>query len=90
MQSKLLSDYLKNNYLEGQALQIVKEINDNDKIWDRLKSSFGNVSFLLNNKLEEIEKGIPLWKTKSEEKVVQSITEIKNSMIELSYLAKKT
>ena len=88
--SKLLPDYLKNNYLEGQALQIVKEINDIDKIWDRLKSSFGNVAFLLNNKLEEIEKGIPLWKIKSDEKVVQSITKIKNSMIELSSLAKKT
>ena len=90
VQSKLLPDYLKNNYLEGQALQIVKEINHIDKIWDRLKSSFGNVAFLLNNKLEEIEKGIPLWKIKSDEKVVQSLTKIKNSMIELSSLAKKT
>ena len=90
VQSKLLPDYLKNNYLEGQALQIVKEINDIDKIWDRLKSSFGNVAFLLNNKLEEIEKGIPLWKIKSDEKVAQSITKIKHSMIELSSLAKKT
>ena len=34
---KLLPDFLKNNYLEGQVLQIVKEIDNIDDIWDRVK-----------------------------------------------------
>ena len=42
--SHLLSDYLKHNYLEGQALQLVKEIDDLSKIWERLKSANGNVN----------------------------------------------
>ena len=37
IQAKLLHEYLKNNYLEGQAFEIVKEIDDIDKIWGRLK-----------------------------------------------------
>ena len=54
IQEKLLPDYLKNNYLEGPALSIVKEINDLDKIWMQLKESFGCVMLLLQNKLGEV------------------------------------
>ena len=50
IRANLLPDYLKNNYLEGQALQIVKEIHEIEKIWERLKNSFGNVNILLNDK----------------------------------------
>ena len=87
--SHLLSDYLKHNYLEGQALQLVKEIDDLSKIWDRLKSAYGNVSTLLSNKLESLEKTTPLWKVKGDEKVVESIIKLKNVMMELSSLAEK-
>ena len=89
VQKQLLPDYLKNNYLEGQALKLVKEIDDLDKIWDRLKIAFGNVETLLSNKLREIEGGLPLWKIKTEEKIIQSIITIKNTMIELRSLAIK-
>ena len=85
----LLPDYLKNNYLQGQALQIVKEIHDLDKIWERLKISFGNVNVLLSSKLSEIEKNSQLFKIKNDEKLVQSITKLKNSMKELAQLAQK-
>ena len=54
--SHLLSDYLKHNYLEGQALQLVKEIEDLSRIWERLKSAYGNVSTLLSNKIEILDK----------------------------------
>ena len=87
--STLLPDYLKNNYLEGQALQIVKEIQDLDEIWDRLKLSFGNVNTLLANKIQDIEKSSPLWRVKSDEKLVQALTKIRNCMMELSSLAEK-
>ena len=87
--AKLLPDYLKNNYLDGQALQLVKEIDDLEKIWDRLKLSFGNVNTLLANKLKLVEGSDPLWKVKSDEKIVYSITKVKNLMMELSSLAEK-
>ena len=56
IQARLLPDYLKNNYLEGQAFAIVSEINEIDKIWERLKTSFGNVEILLNNKLKRLKR----------------------------------
>ena len=90
VQAKLLPDLLKNNYLEGQALQIVREINDTDLIWKRLKSSFGNVTSMLNEKFEDLENDEPLVKLDDEdEKLVQSLTKIKNRMVELSELSKK-
>ena len=87
VQAKLLPEYLKKYYLEGQAFQIVKEIDDIDKIWGRLKRLFGNV-VTLSTKLKEIESGVPLWQIKSE-KLVQAITKIKNCMMDLSGLAAK-
>ena len=82
VQAKLLPEYLQNNYLEGQAFEKVKDIDDIDKIWGRLKLSFGNVVTLLSTKLKEIVSGVPLWQIKSDEKLVQAITKIKNCMME--------
>ena len=62
VQGKLVADYLKTNYLDGHALALVKEINDINQIWERLKLSFRNVANLLFNKLSEIENDVPLWK----------------------------
>ena len=64
IQAKLLPEYLKNNYLEGQALEIVREIDNIKEIWLHMKFSFGNVVSLLSNKLKEIENDVPLWQTK--------------------------
>ena len=84
----LLPDYLKNNYLGGHALEVVKDIDDLEKIWERLKSSFGNVSILLSNKLDKVEKIAPLHKTKTDDKFIQSATKLTNEMRELTILAK--
>ena len=72
VQAKLLPEYLKNNYLEGQAFEIVKEIDDIDKICGRLKQSFGNV-VTLSTKLKEIESGVPLWQIKVKNLYRQSL-----------------
>jgi hypothetical protein len=87
--AKLLPDYLKNNYLEGPALQLVKQIPDLVSIWERLKSSYGNVQSLLNKKLSELDKGVPLWKIRDEDKIIQAMLTLKNSMSELKTLATK-
>ena len=89
IQTKFLPDYLKSNYLKGQAYEITKEIHHIDLIWERLKCSFGNVDILLNNKLHEVTKYGPLWKIKNDEKLVQILTKIINGMKELVSLAEK-
>ena len=41
------ADYLKSNYLDGAALNLVEKETDYEKIWTRLKESFGNTRLLL-------------------------------------------
>ena len=38
----------------GQSFEIVKGIDQIEEIWERLKTSFGNVVILLNDKLSEV------------------------------------
>ena len=66
----------------------MREIDDIEKIWVRMKFSFGNVT-LLSNKLREIVNDVPLWQIKGYEKLIKAITKIKNCMMELSNLASK-
>ena len=87
IQAKLLPDYLKCNFLKGQALDIVKEIHQMDEIWERLKNAFGNVNILLNNKLIEVVKYGPLWKIKNDEKIIQVMIKLVNGT-QLGTLAK--
>ena len=87
--AKLMPEYLKNNYLEGQALEIVKEINVIEEIWEHLKTSFKNVTILLTNKLSDVAKCGPLWKIKNEDKLINQITKLINGMAELNNLAEK-
>ena len=86
---QLQADYLKHNYLDGQALKLVKEIDDMSDIWARLKSSFGNVSTLLSTKLDKIDASTPLWKLKGDGKVVEAIINVKNLMTELATMSAK-
>ena len=85
----LLPDYLKNNYLTGQALQIAKEIEDLDAIWERLEECFGHVPTLLNIKLEELQKCTPLDKLRGERAINENLVKIRNVMKELSTLAEE-
>ena len=87
VKSCLLPDYLKSNYLTGQAFQLVREIDNLDAIWERLEECFGDVPTLLNMKLEEVTKCTPLTKLKGEDKINDSLVKIRNLMKELSTLA---
>ena len=88
VQKKHWADYLKHNYLCGQALLLVKNETDYEKIWDRLSESFGNPRVLLQNKLSCIDKigGLPP-NNKNEEKVVNALATLTNVMKDLSTLA---
>ena len=89
IQKKLLPDFLRRNYLGGQALQLVLGIDDIDGMWDRLKMAYGNVANLISMKTENLGKEFPLWKVKGDEMVLQSLIKLKNSMGELKSLAVK-
>ena len=89
VQSKLLPDFIKLHHLEGQALSVVKEIDNLEGIWDRLRLSFGNVNLLLANKLKTVEDSEPLHKIKGDERLVKALSKLKNLMTQLGVLAEK-
>ena len=87
IKSCLQPDHLKCNYLAGQALELVKEMDNMKDIWGRLEECFGDVATLLNLKLEKISLCTPLVKLKGEQKINESLVTIRNLMKELSTLA---
>ena len=88
IQRKLLPDHLKKNYLEGPVLLLVEEIIDIERIWDKLKESFGSTMLLLQNRLSEVEKYGPIWKIK-DENVIQALAKLLNAMGELGELVER-
>ena len=82
-------DYLKRNYLSGSALTLVEKETEYEKIWEKLVDSYGNVRYLLQNKLCELDKIGGLWKIKSDEKFLVALAKLTNSMKEISRLAKE-
>ena len=81
------SDTLKWKYLSGQALTLIESMDDIDKIWQKLESTFGDVQILMQNKLISLGKVENLWEIKSDEKRITAISSLLNSMTELSSLA---
>ena len=84
---KLLPDYLKNNYLEGAALSLVKSIDNVDGIWSRLKEAYGDTELLLEKGLYEIVKMGEIWKIKDKEKLVHALSKLISIMLEVQRLA---
>ena len=89
VKKKLLPDYLKNNYIEGDALSLVKGIDNLDDIWKRLKEAYGDIELLLENKLHEIVKMGEIWKIREREKSVCALSLLIFVMLELRTLAEK-
>ena len=87
--SKLLPDLLKNNFLRGSALSLVKNIPDIDEIWKALKAAYGDTRCLLTKKLQMLSDKDPLYRIKDPEKLIQAITSIINIIKELMRLAEE-
>ena len=85
----LIPDYLKNNFLEGTALLVVKGIDNLEDIWQRLKNAYGNTENLLKIKLKDIRKDGPIWKIKDPERFVKSLSKLIYALLELQKLAFK-
>ena len=87
--TNLLSDLLKNNFLEGPALTLVKSIDDINEIWRRLQAAYGNCKIMLAKKLSEFNSMEVLWKHKHPSKIAEGLAKLINCMRDLMKLAKQ-
>ena len=87
VQRKYWSDFLKKNHLTGSALALVEKEDDYDKIWSKLKESYGNPRLLLQNKMSDLDKLGGLWKIKGDSKLSNALAGLINTMKELGTLA---
>ena len=85
----LLPDLLKNNFLEDPALLLVKNVDNMEEIWKRLKDAFGDTKTMLSKKLSELKNIEGTWKLKDPSKVAEALTRIINIMKDLMKLASK-
>ena len=83
----LMADVLKNNFLDGAALALVKHENEILEIWKRLKTAYGDVKFLLSNKLSELNNLDKIWRLKDSTKTSEALSKVINVMKDLMNLA---
>ena len=89
LRTAILPEYLKNNFLEGTALSLVKSMTDMEEIWNRLKDAYGDTKILLNNKLKDVSKFGEIWKIKDRSKGIEALSKLVFAMEELKELAVK-
>ena len=85
----LLPDLLKNNYLEGSALSLVKDVNDIDDMWIRLKEAYGDSKLMLSKKMSQFTDMEHIGRTKDNTKTIDTISKIVNLMKDLMQLSKR-
>ena len=85
----LLPDLLKNNLLEGSALALVKDVNDIDDIWKRLKEAYGDTKMMLAKKLSELNNIENFGKIKDSSKAIDTVSKLINLMKDLLQLSKR-
>ena len=83
-----MPELIKNNYLEGAALDFVKRHETIDEIWASLKKSFGDPRMMLMKKLQQLESMGPLVRIKDSEKAKNCLSKVINVIEELIKLAK--
>ena len=83
-----MPELIKNNYLEGAALDFVRRHENIDEIWTSLKKSFGDPRMMLMKKLKQLESMGPLYRIKDSEKAKNSLSKVINVIEELIKLGK--
>ena len=84
----LLPDLLKNNFLDDPALSLVKNLDDINEIWNRLKLTYGNPKNLLERKLDELSNIQQIFRAKDPEKIIDGLSKIITVMKDLMILSK--
>ena len=82
----LLPELLKNNFLKGPALSMVKSMNDIDDIWKQLKFAYGDVKMMLSKKIKHVASFEPLSKAKNHE-LAHSLSRLITAIKEIIQLA---
>ena len=86
--SQFLPDLLKNNFLAEPASSLVKNIEEMDVIWNRLKQAYGNTKIMMSRKLQSLSK-FDLARTRDPDKLVHSLSKFTNTLREVTTLAKQ-
>ena len=84
---KAQAEFLKNNYLEGPALESVKRLKTIHEIWKTLQKEFGDPRVMLSKKMSELDSVGALGKTRDAEKIKDGLNKVVNLMQELMTLA---
>ncbi len=82
--SDSLADLLKNNYLEGPAKLLVRDVTDIDEIWSKLKNSYGDQKILLSKKLQEVNQVEVSAKNKDSVEVLSKIVNLVKDLLRLA------
>lgn len=82
----VLPDLLKNNFLKGPALTMVRSLTNIDDIWKQLQFAFGDVKLLLTKKLKHVITTEPLYKTKGAE-LAHTLSRLTTTLKEMVQLA---
>ena len=69
---------MKDKFLEGLVLSLVKSVNDIDKIWHKLKKGYSDPRILLSRKLAEMCNFDALWKMRAPSKIIAFLSKIIN------------
>ena len=83
----MLPELLRNNYYENPALSLVKNVQNIDEVWKRLKKAYGDTKIMLSKKLTELENLEPIWKIKSQAKIAESLAKIISTIKDLMQLS---
>ena len=73
-----LPDLLKNNFLEGAALMLVRDVIDIDDLWKRLKDAYGDSKLLLRKKLSELNSVENTSKARNPSKAIDLLSQLIN------------
>ena len=85
---RLLPELLKNNFLADQALTLVRNLDDIDMIWERLKDMYGNPKMMLSKRLQQLST-LEMSKSTNPEKMINNISKIINALHDLMRLAQE-
>ena len=83
-----LPDLLKNNFLDDPVLSLVKNLDDINEIWNRVKLTYGNPKNLLERKLDELSNIQQIFRAKDPEKIIDGLSKIITVMKDLMILSK--
>ena len=79
---ELLPDLIRNKFLEESALVMVKNVDDIEEIWRRLKEAFGDPKIMMIKKFAELNPAKSLLHSRDPEIVSTGLSKVINTMKE--------